>query len=190
MKGLAGRRLVDDADHGLAMHGTGDHHAPGRNAAHEIGGAVDGIDHPDIACRAGNRGVFLADDAVLRIVGGNGSADEQLDLAVGFRDQILMALALDGQAVEIAEIFQAEFAGPPRQIDGKLHACVMVIFHGRALESCGRVAPPLAEADRCTFQAERCRVARHSQAACDSDLCASARISNDRTAPRGRRSAR
>jgi len=62
---------------------------------------------------------------------------KQLNLTVGLRDQVLMALALDGQAFQIAEIFEAEFAGAPRQIDGKLRAGVKIMCHGKARSCLG-----------------------------------------------------
>ena len=55
--------------------------------------------------------MLLADDAVVGIFGADRRADEGLDVAVAVGDQILVALAFDGQRIEGAEIGEAEFAG-------------------------------------------------------------------------------
>ena len=52
---------------------------------------------------AGNLGMLLADDAVVGIGLGERRAHEHLDLAVGIGDQVLVALAFDGEGVERPE---------------------------------------------------------------------------------------
>ena len=87
---------------------------------------------------------------------------DEYRLAVGLRDQVLMAFALDGQAFQIAEIFEPKFACPPRQIDCKLLARFMVVFQGKFPIRGGK--PAIAKR-RCLQQ-----YLMGDQAACDSDL--------------------
>ena len=56
-------------------------------------------------------------------------ADERLDLAVGVGDEVLVALAFDGQRIEGAEIGQTEIAGADREFPGKAQARLIVIGH-------------------------------------------------------------
>ena len=73
--------------------------------------------------------MLLADDAVAGIRLGDGRADKSLDIAVAVGHQVLMALALDRQRVEAAEIAEAELPGTHGQIAGKAHARVIVVGH-------------------------------------------------------------
>ena len=74
--------------------------------------------------------MFLADNAVIRILAGKGRPDEGLDIAVGFRDHVLVAFALDRQRVQSAEIVQAEFACALRQRRCEFHPGFVVGGHG------------------------------------------------------------
>jgi hypothetical protein len=69
--------------------------------------------------------MLLADDSVLRILSRDLCAHEKLDLPVGLRDHVLMALAFDRQAVEVAEIAHAEFAGTLCEIDHELETHIV-----------------------------------------------------------------
>ena len=76
--------------------------------------------------------MFLADDAVVRISLGDLAPDEQLDLAVGLRHHVLVALALDGERIELSEKLHAELAGALGEIAGKVEAFA-VAGHGGPL---------------------------------------------------------
>src|SRR5690606_15997625 len=99
---------------------AGDCHAPGRDAAHEIRGPVDRIDHPDEAGTAFLRRVLLADDAVLRKGFRNGGAHEEFDLAVAVGDEVLVTFAFHFQRLCRAEEGHAEIACPAAEVDCEL----------------------------------------------------------------------
>ncbi len=61
--------------------------------------------------------MFFTDDAVVRIGLADRRAHEQLDLAVAIRDEVLMALALDGQLLDFAEEAHAELAGTAGEVN-------------------------------------------------------------------------
>ena len=73
--------------------------------------------------------MLLADHAVIGIFGADRRADERLDLAVAVGNHVLVALALDGQRIEGAEIGEAELAGAKCELRGKAHALVIVVGH-------------------------------------------------------------
>ena len=73
--------------------------------------------------------MLLADDAVVGIGLGDLAPDEQLDLAVGLRHQVLVALALDGERIEFPEKLHAELAGALGEIAGKVQTFA-VAGHG------------------------------------------------------------
>ena len=82
--------VVDHADLELAVAHEGDRDAEMRNAAREIGGAVDRVDDPDVAAEIA--ALFLAEERILRKRREQPLADHALHLGVGFQDVILRAL--------------------------------------------------------------------------------------------------
>ena len=86
-EGLAGDRRVHDAGHHLAVDRGRDRDAPGRQAAGEVGGAVDRVDVPDDAARPLSA-AFLADDGRVGHLGADARGDHRLGGAVVGGDDV------------------------------------------------------------------------------------------------------
>ena len=93
--GVAQRRHDGGAGDGLAAILQADERAPQRHAAHEVAGAVDGIDDPAKAGIAGLFAVLLAEEGVLREGVDDAVAQERLGGAVAGGDGAAVELPLD-----------------------------------------------------------------------------------------------
>ena len=82
-----------------------------RDAAREIGGAVDGIDHPDRRLALGDAAAaFLADEAVVREKRVQPFGDQPLDLLIYLGEKVLRPLQPDLEAA----IAKPPLSQPPR----------------------------------------------------------------------------
>jgi hypothetical protein len=121
---FSGGGVVDGAHHRQPILRAGDHDRPVRQPAHEVGGAVDGVDHPIEARGTELAPVLLAHDPVVWPAGGDGVADQRLGRAVGVGDEVLVPLALDHEVVECAEARQSEVSCPAGEVDGEGQAVI------------------------------------------------------------------
>ena len=102
---------MDHADPGAAVLGAGYHHAPLRNAAHEVCRAVNRINDPIITRSAVLAAVFLTNDAVIGPLRFNGRAHQRFGVLVGVGHQVLMALAFNHEGIDGLKMAMGESAG-------------------------------------------------------------------------------
>jgi len=62
-------------------------------------GAIDGVDDPAIVCILLMRTELFADDAMVRVTGGNRSAQRLLGVTISGGDRRLIGLGIDGDAL-------------------------------------------------------------------------------------------
>ena len=70
-----------------------------RDAVQEVGGPVQGIDHPGVLRTGCPFTVLLAEHAVVGIHAQDGVDDHVLSLPVDLGDQVVAALLLDGERI-------------------------------------------------------------------------------------------
>ena len=92
---LVGDRVVEEADHRLAVGDQADRDAPVADAAKEVGGAVDRVDDPEQRPLLAQP-AFLAKEGIVGEGRRHALDDQVLGLLVGDRNEILEALPLDG----------------------------------------------------------------------------------------------
>ena len=105
----------------LALVKAGDGNAEVRDAANKVSGAVDRVDYPlvfavGIATLAG----FLAEKAVVRVGLLQVVDDFLLGFAVDFRDEIVLALGLDFNAIQLLRGAGDQITGLARGAQGDI----------------------------------------------------------------------
>ena len=118
MELLAVNGIVNHADLRPRARDAGYDNGPAGDAVDEVGCSVDRINDPGEAAGAHLRLILLTDDSVIRERLGERLSNEDLDIAVGFGDEVLMALRFDLERVEPVEIAERQGAcllrDPPR----------------------------------------------------------------------------
>ena len=91
-------RHVDETRHRNVVPDQPDKRSEDRPPADEGAGAVDRVDHPAVAAAALPRGMFLAEDLVIRKGRDDGVAQGKFGGLVGHRDRRVIGLPFDGAA--------------------------------------------------------------------------------------------
>ena len=111
--------VVDAACHDLRAAKAGNADAPVRAATHEIGSAVNRINHPGNAGRAGLVAIFLTHNAVFGKIPCNRLAKQQFNAAVGIADKIIAAFLGNLEVIDFPEMVKRH----PAAVSGKLPDC-------------------------------------------------------------------
>ena len=109
---FAQRGHVGESGHHFAVGFQADQVGPGRIAAHEIAGAVDGVDDPAAAAARGFLRALLAEQAVVREGALQFAGDELFAFAVGAGDGRVVGFGFEGDARAV--IAHGDFAGLAR----------------------------------------------------------------------------
>jgi len=135
---VARQRMHRHPGHHLPVLDQRDHHAPMRQPRQIGRGAVDRVDHPLKAGGARGLALLLSQDGVMGIGGGDGGADQILDLAVGAADDVLGGgLGLDHQLIAVVEIAQRQRAAAGGGVAGQVEAGAKGVGHGASLRRRG-----------------------------------------------------
>ena len=86
---FAGKRLIHEAEHGLAIVDEADQRPPERTAHDKGARTVDGIQDPLVAAGARHGGEFLAKDAVIRETFRDGGTNGALSSPIGGRYRVV-----------------------------------------------------------------------------------------------------
>jgi hypothetical protein len=96
------------------------HHRDGdaehREAVQEVGRAVQRVDDPDVLGIAAGA-AFLGEEGVVRVAALHGADDVLLGHAVDFADEVVAALGVDLDGVELVDVADDEVAGAARGAD-------------------------------------------------------------------------
>ena len=112
-----GQGSIDRRRAGLAALHVGNGDRIRRDAADEIGGAVDRIDYPHALGFVAGGAAFLAQEAVLRAGLQQNAADQILAGLVGVGYKVVLRLAVH---MEIG-VFQQHLTGSQRCLTGQIH---------------------------------------------------------------------
>ena len=127
VKGLAQGGHLGHAGDQHALVFQADEHRPQGNAADETARAVDGINDPAKAGRAGPLAVFLAEKGIVRKLAEQQRAQERFGVAVGGGHRALVGFPFDLNFA--GEIALGELRGLPRRIDGSVVAIAPLWVH-------------------------------------------------------------
>ncbi|MNQ85683.1 hypothetical protein D3C85_1008550 [compost metagenome] len=113
-------------DHGVlqaALVLAGDAHGVVRNAADEVGGAIQRIDDPQVVgafALAFQQATFFAEDAVVRVGLAQGLDNGELGSAVDLGDVVLGVLLIDGDNVQAFDRAENQFTGAASGAQGDI----------------------------------------------------------------------
>jgi hypothetical protein len=158
---LVAQRVVDDAEHETGVVLARDAHRPLRDSEDEIRRAVERIDDPAPAARAGREAGLLAEDRILRVRRADRTHDDLLGRAIGVGHQIRRARLRSDPGARLIEAFAQQRARGARGLDREVK-----LVHVRRYAICmplfGRREPdPTVAAARAAFD----QVAVHVDAA-------------------------
>ncbi len=109
-------RVIYAACDDLRMVKAGNADAPVWSAAHEIGSAINRVDHPGNAGRAGLVPIFLTQNPVFGKVPCNRLANQYFNAAIGIADKIVAGFFGNLEFIDLLEMVECH----PAAVPGKL----------------------------------------------------------------------